>query len=96
MIRSGETPTRIGNYEIVERIACGGMAEVLRARVAGTHGFVKEFALKRMLPHLCGDERFIAMLVDEARILVTLNPDLLMPPGSWMNDHGAPAGSATS
>ncbi|MBI5477493.1 MAG: protein kinase [Deltaproteobacteria bacterium] len=72
---SGErsTPERLGNYQIIERIATGGMAEVYRARVTGAHGFAKEFALKRILPHLCDEEEFISMLVDEARIMVTLD-----------------------
>jgi eukaryotic-like serine/threonine-protein kinase len=70
---SGNVPERLGNYEIIERIAAGGMAEVYRARVTGAHGFAKEFALKRILPHLCDEEEFISMLVDEARIMVTLD-----------------------
>lgn len=49
------------------------MAEVFRGRVVGAHGITKEFALKRILPQLEQEDEFIAMMVDEARILVTLD-----------------------
>ncbi len=59
---------KFGQYELLERIAVGGMAEVYRGRVAGAEGFEKLVAIKRVLPELSRDERFISMLLTEARI----------------------------
>ena len=65
-------PQRLGPYELIERIATGGMAEVYLARRAGPHGFQKVFAVKRILPQLAGDAEFVAMFVDEARVCARL------------------------
>jgi serine/threonine-protein kinase len=48
------------------------MAEVFIARRAGPQGFGKRVALKRILPHLASDSRFVAMFSDEARICAAL------------------------
>lgn len=60
---------KYGKYELVERIARGGMAEVFRARVRGAAGFEKVVALKRLHPHLSEDSEMVAMLKDEARLV---------------------------
>ncbi|MES1209226.1 MAG: serine/threonine-protein kinase, partial [Pseudomonadota bacterium] len=59
---------KFGQYELLERVAVGGMAEVYRGRVAGAEGFEKFVAIKRILPEFARDERFISMLLTEARI----------------------------
>jgi len=61
-------PTRLGPYELVERLATGGMAEVYLAKRVGPRGFAKQFAVKRILPQLAQDPEFVAMFVDEARV----------------------------
>ena len=63
----------IGRYQIVHRIAVGGMAEVFLGRVVGEGGFEKVVAVKRILHHLAQNEKFIKMFMDEARISATLN-----------------------
>src|SRR6516164_3087149 len=57
-------PVRLGPYELLQRIATGGMAEVYLARRAGPHGFQKVVAVKRILPQLAMDPDFVAMYVD--------------------------------
>lgn len=64
---------RLGPYELGERLGAGGMAEVYVARRAGPHGFAKRFAIKRILPQLSRDSRFVAMFCDEARICAALS-----------------------
>jgi serine/threonine protein kinase len=59
---------KFGQYELLERVAVGGMAEVYRGRVAGAEGFEKPVAIKRILPEYARDERFISMMLTEARI----------------------------
>jgi TonB family protein len=64
---------RFGQYEILERIASGGMAELFRARFRGAEGFQKIVAVKKILPHIAGDEEFLAMFADEAKLAAQLN-----------------------
>ncbi len=49
------------------------MAEVYTGRRAGPHGFSKRFAIKRILPQLAVDTRFVEMFCDEARICAALS-----------------------
>ncbi len=62
----------LGPYELGERLGLGGMAEVFVAFRAGPHGFAKKVAIKRILPELAQDPRFVAMFCDEARISAPL------------------------
>ncbi len=62
----------LGPYLLGERLGLGGMAEVYIAHRAGPRGFAKRFALKRILPELAQDARFVAMFCDEARICAAL------------------------
>jgi serine/threonine-protein kinase len=48
------------------------MAEVYVGRRAGPRGFQKKFAIKRILPQLAADARFVEMFCDEARICAAL------------------------
>jgi TonB family protein len=66
-------PDRFGSYEILERIAAGGMAELYKARRSGVEGFQKILAIKKILPHLADNEEFIAMFADEAKLAAQLN-----------------------
>jgi serine/threonine protein kinase len=63
-----QAPTRLGRYELLARLATGGMGEIFLARLEGAAGFEKLFVVKRILPHLADDARFRSMLIAEARI----------------------------
>ena len=56
-----------GAYELIAKLATGGMAEIFlaRAQSAGPKGKV---VLKRILPHLAEDEHFVTMFRDEANL----------------------------
>jgi serine/threonine-protein kinase len=71
-ISSIPAPLRLGPYELLRRIATGGMAEVYLARRGGPHGFKKIVAVKRILPQYARDPDFVAMFVDEARVCARL------------------------
>ena len=62
----------LGPYLLGDRLGLGGMAEVYVAHRAGPRGFAKRFAVKRILPELAMDARFVAMFCDEARICAAL------------------------
>ncbi|MEI7892204.1 MAG: serine/threonine-protein kinase [Myxococcales bacterium] len=65
-------PGQLGPYELIRRLATGGMAEVYLARRGGPHGFQKIVALKRILPQFTSDQDFVAMFIDEARVCARL------------------------
>jgi serine/threonine protein kinase len=60
-------------YHVVSKIAKGGMAEIFLALQQGEQGFQKPVVLKRILPALAADPKFVRMFVDEAHIASTLN-----------------------
>jgi serine/threonine protein kinase len=61
-----------GPYLIVRHIGGGGMAQIYLAKTRGLAGFEKQLALKVINPDLADEERFIEMLIDEAKITVGL------------------------
>ena len=63
----------VGDYEILGRLAAGGMAEILLARLDGTEGFEKQVALKRLLPKYARNPEYSAMFIEEARIMARLH-----------------------
>ncbi|WP_426745223.1 protein kinase [Myxococcus faecalis] len=62
-----------GRYELLRKIAIGGMGAVYLARQKGPVGFQKLLVVKRLLPHLSEDDEFIEMFLDEGRIAAHLN-----------------------
>ena len=63
----------LGPYVLKERIAVGGMAEIYLAKSSGVAGFEKLLCLKVIHPDYVDDDQFIEMLIDEAKIAVSLN-----------------------
>lgn len=59
---------KVGRYELIRKIATGGMAELFVARFTGPGGFEKRCALKRILPQFTEDQEFSRMFLNEARI----------------------------
>jgi serine/threonine protein kinase len=65
--------TKIGKYELLRSLAVGGMAEVFLARQTSVHGFEKMLVVKKILPHLRTQDRFVDMFLDEARLAARFN-----------------------
>ncbi len=77
-----------GKYELVRRLAFGGMAELFLARLSGAEGFEKRLVLKRILPQFCADPAFVKMFIDEAVVAGRLShPNLVQ-----VHDFGDVAG----
>jgi len=66
-------PGEVGDYQILGMIARGGMAEIYKAKKKGVKGFEKIIAIKRILSGYGEDDKFIEMLVDEAKIAAELS-----------------------
>jgi len=59
-------------YTITERLDHGGMAEVFRGVAESMEGFKKSVAIKRILPSLTKNQKFVSMFLDEARLSLFL------------------------
>lgn len=91
-----DLPVRSGKYELVAHLATGGMAEVFLARAFGVEGFERRVVIKRILPALSRDPRFVAMFVREARLGASLShPNIVQVHelGRWPSAAGAVGGS---
>src|SRR5262249_45384929 len=62
-----------GRYNIVKKVADGGMAEIFLATQTGAEGFERPVILKRILSGFSMDPQFRNMIVDEAHIAMSLN-----------------------
>jgi serine/threonine protein kinase/predicted ATPase/Tfp pilus assembly protein PilF len=62
-----------GKYQLVKKLAAGGMGEVFLTRSTAAGGFEKLLVLKRILPHLSDNKEFLDLFLDEARIAARLN-----------------------
>lgn len=64
---------KIGRYELLHKIAAGGMAEIFLARQWGQGGFFRDAVIKRLFPHYAEHEHALRMFQDEARLLAELS-----------------------
>src|SRR5947209_4137256 len=67
------TPTSFGKYELIKKLAAGGMAEIFLARTQSIQGFEKYLVIKRILRNRTRDPEFVRMFLDEARLAATLD-----------------------
>lgn len=64
--------TPFGRYELLNKIAAGGMAEIFLARQWGEGGFFRDVVIKRLFRHLVEHPRVLSMFQYEARLLAEL------------------------
>lgn len=62
-----------GRYQLLTCLARGGMAEVFLARQSGEGRFERLVVVKRILPNLVEDPRFIDLFLEEARLAALLD-----------------------
>ncbi|MFI5306780.1 MAG: protein kinase [Polyangiales bacterium] len=70
---------RLGRYEVLARLASGGMAAVYVGRALGVAGFERLFAVKVLHPHLAHEQEFITMFLDEARLAARIRHPNVVP-----------------
>jgi serine/threonine-protein kinase len=59
---------KFAGYDVLGRLALGGMAEILLVRHSNTDGEQRFLVVKRILPHFEQDTDFVQMFLDEAKI----------------------------
>jgi len=79
----------LGRYRIVHRLASGGMGVIYLARSEGAQGFAKPVVIKRILPHLLGDQSLVASFSREARIMSNLSHPNIVGILDFAEDKGA-------
>ncbi len=60
-------------YQVIKKLDAGGMAEIFLAKSVSIQGMEKHVAIKRVLPSLTKNQKFIEMFLDEARLSIVLN-----------------------
>src|SRR5688572_28937366 len=58
----------LGRFELVRKIAAGGMAEIFLARQWGAGGFFRDVVIKRLFRHLAEHPQQLRMFQDEGRL----------------------------
>jgi len=69
---SAEVGSTANNYQILARLATGGMAEIFLARGTSTTGVARYVVLKRILRDRANDVQLVRMFLDEARLAAQL------------------------
>ena len=70
---TGFEPKQFGKYQLLDKIAVGGMAELFRAKLTGAQGFEKLIAIKKILPNLSREENLVTAFIDEAKLAALLH-----------------------
>lgn len=73
MVEPQREQRTLGRYEILAGLSTGGMAELYLAATQGPGGYRKFVAVKKILPDVATNERFVHMFQDEARITASLS-----------------------
>ncbi len=72
-------PTVIGRYALFDSIAVGGMASVHFGLHVGPGGFSRTVVVKRLHPGFADHPDFVAMLMDEARLVARVRHPNVVP-----------------
>jgi eukaryotic-like serine/threonine-protein kinase len=70
---------KLERYEILARLASGGMATVYVARVQAVAGFERLVAIKVLHSNLAHEDEFIRMFLDEARLAASIRHPNVVP-----------------
>ena len=66
-------PQQIGTYEVLAKLADGGVGTVYLARRGGPAEFRRLVAIKRLHPQFASDSGFVTMFTDEARLAARIH-----------------------
>ncbi len=83
-------PDQIGRYQVIDRLATGGMAEVFICIERQLAGLERLVVVKRILPHLAVHESFVEMFLAEARYVARINHPNVVQIHELGEDSGLP------
>ncbi len=69
----------LGRYQLLAKLAAGGMATVYLGRIAGAGGFDRRVAMKVLHAHLAEDPNIRDMFLDEARLAARIRHPNVVP-----------------
>jgi serine/threonine-protein kinase len=72
-VRLPQEELRIGKYQVLQRLASGGMGEVFLALQEGPAGFLRKVVIKRMRSPIGENPTFVEMFLNEARLAALLS-----------------------
>ncbi|HZO16067.1 MAG TPA: protein kinase, partial [Polyangiaceae bacterium] len=78
----------VGRCELFEEIDSGGMATVHLGRQTAIGGFAKIVAIKRMHHQFAKDPQFVAMFLDEARLVARIKHPNVLPTLDLIEERG--------
>ena len=81
-------PKQFGKYQLLDKIAVGGMAELYRAKVTREYGFEKQVAIKKILPHLSDEGNLVKAFIDEAKLAALLQHENIVQIYDFGNLNG--------
>ncbi len=87
----GPIPRQLGRYEVIDRLAVGGMAEVFACYERAVGDFERLAVVKRILPQLAAQPSFVSMFLAEARYVARLNhPNVVQVFELAEDEHNTP------
>jgi eukaryotic-like serine/threonine-protein kinase len=72
-VRLPKEDLKIGKYQLLQRLASGGMGEVFLALQEGPAGFLRKVVIKRMRSPITENPAFVEMFLNEARLAALLS-----------------------
>jgi serine/threonine-protein kinase len=72
-VRFPKEELRIGKYQVLQRLASGGMGDVFLALQEGPAGFLRKVVIKRMRSPIGDNPAFVEMFLNEARLAAMLS-----------------------
>jgi serine/threonine-protein kinase len=79
MVAPSNAPLIAGRYLLHGELGTGGMATVHLGRDMAQAGAPRTVAIKRLWPQFAQDEKFVAMLMDEARLVARIRHPNVVP-----------------
>ncbi|NLN62365.1 MAG: serine/threonine protein kinase [Myxococcales bacterium] len=80
--------TTIGRYQVLQKLAQGGMAEIFLATADDAHLQNPTVVIKRILPELSADQRYLAMFLNEAQLAAQMRHPNIVRVFEFGEDNG--------